>query len=468
MKPRRIRRQGRARAAILISVALVVGAAGLTSIWIHRFSGPGLRRDGPVDTAAAGPPAPPASFEEGLRAFCSRCHLFPPPDSTVKRKWEKEVRSMVEIAGADAAPGLSIARAIEYFRERAPEELPWPQSHAGRGLVASPAPRVLHVTPVGAPPTPAISSLRLAKLFDDAPPVAIGCDMRHGLVFVQRRVGDRIAFDRIAEVPHPARTAIADLDADGRPDLLLGDDQGLWLWSNLGAARFARRAAYREMRPGWAGRPRGVAVAATAVLDLDNDGLADLMTLHFREPPPVFATSAETAPPEGEDTAPSSRRLAQFLAVPAAARPALWRNEGNGVFAEIAETAGIDRLALHPAPPVAADFDRDGDLDLACVGADSMLCLLWNQGGNTSRRLELEVAPPGRASSCHGAVVELYSGASSRSVSLRGPVGWIGLGALQVADVVRVLWPDGSADNFFDVDLLGPGRLKLVRGVPGS
>jgi hypothetical protein len=364
MKPRRIRRQGRARAAILISVALVVGAAGLTSIWIHRFSGPGLRRDGPVDTAAAGPPAPPASFEEGLRAFCSRCHLFPPPDSTVKRKWEKEVRSMVEIAGADAAPGLSIARAIEYFRERAPEELPWPQSHAGRGLVASPAPRVLHVTPVGAPPTPAISSLRLAKLFDDAPPVAIGCDMRHGLVFVQRRVGDRIAFDRIAEVPHPARTAIADLDADGRRDLLVADlgsfnpgdhDRGRALWLRaLDGRRF-------ETVPLLEGIGR---VSDVQAGDLDGDGDLDLAVASFG-----WRATGEVIILEN-----------------------LGGRDGSG-------RPRFNRRQLDPRPgalqSIIEDLDRDGRLDVVVQFAQHFetVCAFLNRGALVFEAREIHRAP---------------------------------------------------------------------------
>jgi tetratricopeptide (TPR) repeat protein len=257
--------------------------------------------------------------------------------------------------------------------------------------------------------------------------------------------------------------ACADLDADGDLDLLLGNDEGLWAWSNLGWGRFECRAAYRETRPGWADPPRGVCVASIAVVDVDNDGLPDVLTLHFPEPPPALVAETTAESPSGEDTAPSARRLAPLLPVPAAVRPALWRNEGNCVFSEVADRAGIDLLGLAPARPVAADFDRDGDLDLACVGADSLVRVLWNPGSSTGRGLEVDLVDPSRPSACHGARVELYTGGTCRDVLLHGPVGWIGLGAATTAQVVRIVWPDGRIENHLNVQL-PERRLKLVRG----
>jgi tetratricopeptide (TPR) repeat protein len=262
--------------------------------------------------------------------------------------------------------------------------------------------------------------------------------------------------------------ACNDVDADGDLDILLGDDEGLWLWANRGAGRFERRAAYRETNSAWfAKSPRGVAVSALYLADLDNDGFQDAITLHFPEPPAEFATAVEKNGGD-EDTAPTSRRIAPLLEVPPVSRLALWRNEGRGVFADLAEASGVNGMGLLSTPPRAIDLDRDGDLDLACVGPDSLVRLLWNIDAPKHRRLEIELIHEQRPSSCQGARVEIYGDTGARHAVLRGSVARIGVGNLVGADVLRVVWPDGRVENYFDVTFPESYRLQVTRGARGS
>lgn len=257
--------------------------------------------------------------------------------------------------------------------------------------------------------------------------------------------------------------ACTDVDADGDLDILLGDDEGLWLWANRGAGRFERRAAYRETNSAWfAKSPRGAAVSALYLADLDNDGFQDAVTLHFTEPPREFATAVEE-PGSNEDTAPASRRIVPLLEVPRVSRLALWRNEGCGVFADLAEASSVNGMGLLSAPPRAIDLDRDGDLDLVCVGPDSLVHFLWNLDESTHRRLEIELIHTQRPASCQGARVELYGHSGARNVVVQGSVARIGVGNWVTADVLRVVWPDGRVENYFDVTFPDSYRLQVTR-----
>ncbi len=256
----------------------------------------------------------------------------------------------------------------------------------------------------------------------------------------------------------------ADVDADGDDDVLLGDDEGLWLWRNEGASHFVRVAAYRDALATWTTGPeRGVPVAAIHVADLDNDALVDVVTQHFPAMPAAFATLAAESPVSTEDTAPNLRRLEPLLDVPATTRLALWHNEGDALFTDVtSRSLGGDGLA-GAASIASGDFDRDGDLDLVGAGADSTVLFWWNVGGTVGRSVEIELVDAARPATAVGAHVELYVGELGATCTLRGAVGWLGVGSAQTADVVRIVWPDGQVQNHLDVTLPERGRLRIVR-----
>jgi len=153
-------------------------------------------------------------------------------------------------------------------------------------------------------------------------------------VTAQTGVGYRGAF---------TSATFADFDNDGDADLfacnLTGADV---LARNDGSAgltpgpgRFVNVAAQAGLGPG---RDAGRTLRA-AFVDYDHDGDLDLLTLK----PPT-----------------NNRGVLLF------------RNNGDGTFAEVGEKAGLART-LSATDAAFGDFDEDGDLDLAFAGGDSVV-----------------------------------------------------------------------------------------------
>jgi len=158
-----------------------------------------------------------------------------------------------------------------------------------------------------------------------------------------------------------------------------------------------------------------------------------------------------------EDTAPGGQGRS-LLAVPDRVRLAMWRNEGHGILTDVTVRAGLDELWVLPSRPLIADFDQDGDLDLACVGAENQVHLLWNRGEATNRRLVCELVDARRPSRAFGAHVQAYAGRRvMQSAPSSGRVS-LGIGTLEQLDVLCVRWADGYVQN-----ILSPERLVLDR-----
>ncbi len=131
--------------------------------------------------------------------------------------------------------------------------------------------------------------------------------------------------------------AVGDYDNDGRPDLFLSGFHGSTLYHNEGNGRF--RNVTSILSPGlqeaWA--------LSAAFSDLDHDGDLDL-----------FVTCAGAN---------------------GAGRNLLYRNNGDGTFAEIAAAAGVGKAGF-PASLAIMDFNDSRDIDLLLI--DSKLRLFSN------------------------------------------------------------------------------------------
>src|SRR5262249_6270721 len=92
-----------------------------------------------------------------------------------------------------------------------------------------------------------------------------------------------------------------------------------------------------------------------AFLDFDGDGLLDIF----------FVNGGET--PRGKSGSP--------------VRNALYRNLGNGKFANVAAKAGIDQIASYGMGVAVADFDNDGFPDLYITGFPSSFLYHNNRDG---------------------------------------------------------------------------------------
>jgi hypothetical protein len=121
-------------------------------------------------------------------------------------------------AGKDPARLPPRDDVVAYFEARAPDRLPAPLVE--RALTPCP----VRFEPVGdkaGPRSFAISNVSLVRLFGDARPEVLACDMRENVVKAIRLDEPSPQWRVLAKAPHPAHAEVVDLDGDGIPDVLV-------------------------------------------------------------------------------------------------------------------------------------------------------------------------------------------------------------------------------------------------------
>jgi enediyne biosynthesis protein E4 len=235
--------------------------------------------------------------------------------------------------------------------------------------------------------------------------------------------------------------AIGDYDNDGRPDVVvLGKTEGPRLFRNLGDWRFeevtgpsglsqapsvweqgvawAKRLAGREATPTW---HQGVTLA-----DVNNDGWLDLYLCRFAAPNLLFinqrnGTFTEEAAARGLAIADASNmaafgdydrdgwldvylqtNLLDVAAQPTGQRDYLFRNNGDGTFTDVTESAGITgRTQGHSA--TWWDYDGDGWPDLYVANDFAPADSLYRNNGDGTFTDVIDRAVPQLPHSAMGA-----------------------------------------------------------------
>ncbi len=200
-----------------------------------------------------------------------------------------------------------------------------------------------------------------------------------------------------------------------------------FLYRNLGDGTFADIAVA-------AGLKRSFGSMGAGLGDLDNDGFVDIYLANG---------------------GPQMARLEPN---------ALYRNMGDGTFADITATAGTGSLGKgHGA--TFSDFDQDGDLDLyAGLGghydADAWDNALYRNDGPVQHYLSIELvgAPANRsglgvrvAAFAAGRVIRAQRQSGFGFGSSNEPLLHLGLGSATRVDSLHVLWPGQPPQRFFDL-----------------
>ena len=236
--------------------------------------------------------------------------------------------------------------------------------------------------------------------------------------------------------------ASGDGNGDGRPDLVvtnqLDERHGAW-WNRSDVGKLAFEDARAAM--GWPDLGAGSTGWGTIWADVDLDTDLDLFFAHGaipirdltadREPPLLLENhTAGTGDDAGGDV---------------------------GAFTDASSIVGLDDLGPYLARgAAAADYDNDGDLDLAIGTIGGELILLRNSGaGGNWLVVDTAVPVPGARVTVTlddgmQLVREVHAGSSY--LSSEDPRAHFGLGADRQVQEVSVRWPDGTVTTLADVE----------------
>ena len=302
-----------------------------------------------------------------------------------------------------------------------------------------------------------------------------------GLPVVLRNNGD----DTFLPIhPFPGITGVrgfawADLDGDGNPDAAIIDGAGrLHVFMN------ERQGQFRE-RPLPAGLPL---VKAIAVADANNDGVLDLLAVQAdgaiirisdKNDRQSWDTAEIARVPDAANNLAGEVRLHVadldnngaldlFLAptkpASGAAGALIWLGDDKGNFVPLDRPAG-PALVFD-----AADLKGDGKLDLVGLTADGTPVQAMNQG---SKNYHWQIVRPHAVQAVGdqrinpfgiGGEIEIRSGLLVQNQPITGPQLHFGLGEQTEAEIVQVVWPNGTVRAEFgvkaDQEIVTEQRLK--------
>jgi hypothetical protein len=143
---------------------------------------------------------------------------------------------------------------------------------------------------------------------------------------------------------------------------------------------------------------------------------------------------------------------------------------GPLVFADLGNR-GVSELVppqlLSGTAAVSADFDGDGRIDLAAIGADGVLRRLHNATPTGNRWLSVALEGVKNLKLAPGASVEVKAGASFQKKAWAGVPLVFGLGERQSVDTVRITWPNGLIQNETKQEV-GAHKFKEAPRLSGS
>ncbi|HVG31279.1 MAG TPA: FG-GAP-like repeat-containing protein [Pyrinomonadaceae bacterium] len=258
--------------------------------------------------------------------------------------------------------------------------------------------------------------------------------------------------------------AWADLDADGDPDAALTDGDGkLHVFANERAGQFNER----PLPPDFPSAP------AISAADVNSDGVIDLLVARADG---VIVRLSDRDEGRAWDAAEVARvgnapnhlegelrlRAADLdnnggldllltSTPPNGLGTLVWLGDGRGSFKPLGKP--VELVSISDA----ADLDGDGRLDLLGLSADGRPLRALNRGAKNYHwqrvrpRAAKAVGDQRINSFGVGGEMEIRAGLLVQKQLMTGPLVHFGLGEQSGADVVRIVWPNGSVRAEFDL-----------------
>jgi hypothetical protein len=141
----------------------------------------------------------------------------------------------------------------------------------------------------------------------------------------------------------------------------------------------------------------------------------------------------------------------------------MFRNLGKGEFAKVSDSLGPDFIRPIAGRGLAtADYDNDGDADVAINNRGDYPSLLRNDGGNANHWLEILLVGTRSNRDGIGASLKLTSGDFVRTEQSKGGMSYMsandprilfGLGKHTKIDSLEITWPSGQVDKLVNVSI---------------
>ncbi|MHB1423333.1 MAG: FG-GAP repeat domain-containing protein [Gemmataceae bacterium] len=280
-------RQGPRRRGVVFYGSTLLVVAALVFFALQGCTRNGSDSDLPPPTVT--PTATP-NLPQRVHLFCGACHEDPPPDTFPRSAWKSLVERMYLTFNESGRPlrPPPIEEVVRYFEDKAPPALPPADiRYADHPLkVRFDAADYPLFPPPPNVSSPHISNVNLVHLFDPKKLDVLSCEMMGGAVLVLQPYLPQPQW-RTLYAPgsgkgfHPAHTEVVDLDKDGIPDILvanLGSDHPTD--RRCGSVLWLRGQGGDRFEPITLLKDKG-RIADVQAADFNGDGKLDLLVACF-------------------------------------------------------------------------------------------------------------------------------------------------------------------------------------------
>ena len=266
-----------------------------------------------------------------------------------------------------------------------------------------------------------------------------------GEMFIDESLKLGISVGRFGKPEAGMGVDAADYNNNGEVGILVGNfnGEGLTLHRSIDHRVFRNSAELAGLKE----PSLKYVIWATQFLDIDLDGWLDLFSVN------------------GHIDEDSAKMFDEFVTY--RQPPLVFRNKGDGTFAEVGQSAGLtDRFVGRGGAYI--DFDGDGDLDLVMTELNGPARLYRNDGGNRNHWLRLVLEGTRSNRNAIGAIVKLTSNGISQTRMVKSGSGYLGqselpltfgLGAETEPVHIEIHWPSGA---FQELDVVEVNRLITI------